>query len=299
MPDEFDKLPAFEWRDQKYPISARDATFTQDGIEHKIEYRDNEFLEQLGAGSLSFTYTLVMRQGVAKGAYKDLFVKGYPLLFAACRDHEEGVLVDPFLGEFVCAPKLWNDNTDFSKRDGADVRVEFRHSPKIDEAEDLRPITIQGVVDEAGKLDEEIKKVDWEQEPSPEPMSDVIDAITGVGAKLEANAGKVDAGLNDLAFKCEKLDHQIDRLENPNVWPLKRSARRTRAAALSLQKRAKDPSKQVVTVVNNYNRTLLVLAQEVGMTVQELILQNPSFALSPFVLAGTAVNIVKKKRAAA
>jgi hypothetical protein len=298
VPDEFDKLPPFKWRDQQYPISSRNVTFTHEGVEHKIEYRDNEFIEQLGAGSLTFTYSLVMRQGVAKGTYKDLFTTGYPLLFAAIRNREKGVLDDPFLGEFVCVPKLWDDNTDFQKRDGADVRVEFRQSPEIDEVEDLRPITIQGLASEAGLLDQAIEGVDWEQEPSPEPMTDVLDAITGVGAQIEANAGKIDAALNDLAFKAEKLDQQIDRLENPRVWPLKRSARRVRSAALALQKRAKDPTKQVVTVVNNYERAVVVLAQEVGMTVQELLQQNPQFALFPFVAAGTLVNIVKRRGAA-
>ena len=113
--DALSKLPLFEWRDQQYPILQRAVSFAHEGVAHRLQYRDNDFIEQLGPHSLTFTYTLCMRQSVAKGPYKDLFTTGYPLLFAACRDREKGVLVDPLLGEFVCVPQMWNDDLDVTR----------------------------------------------------------------------------------------------------------------------------------------------------------------------------------------
>lgn len=296
--DAIGKLPLFEWRDQKYPVMARQVSFAHEGAEHRIQYRDNDFIEQLGPHSLMFTYTIPMRQGIASGPYKDLFTVGYPLLYAAMRDREKGVLVDPVLGEFVCVPVSFSDDLDVAKRDGTDVRIEFKHAPDIDEAEDLKAITIEGLASDAGALDEELKKVNWEQLPSPEPTMDVLNSISGFGARLEQQGTRVGAALEHFAWKCEKIDMQIDALKNPNVWPLKRAVRRNRAVAVSAAKRVADPTQEIAELTTNYNRTISTLAQEVGMTVQELLEHNPSLAQNPYVPAGTPVNIlVRNKRA--
>src|SRR3954471_16280490 len=114
--DALSKLPLFSWRDQEYPLIARRVSFAHEGAEHRIQNRDGDFIDQLGAHSLIFSYTLPMRQGIASGPYKDLFTVGYPLLFAAMRDREKGVMVDPVLGEFVCTPSSWSDDMEVAKR---------------------------------------------------------------------------------------------------------------------------------------------------------------------------------------
>ncbi|UOF77301.1 DNA circularization protein N-terminus [Caudoviricetes sp.] len=296
MVDALEKLTRFSWRDQEYPITRRRVSFAHEGAEHRIQFRDNDFVQPLGAHSLFFSYTLPMRQGIAKGPYKDLFTTGYPLLFAAMRDREKGVLVDPVLGEFVCVPQTWTDAMDVAMRDGTDVEVEFKHSPDVDEIEDPKTITLQGVTSDAGALDAELSKVDWEQEPSPGPTMDALNAISGVGAQLEAQSGKVAAALEDFAYKCEKIDQQIDRLQNPDVWPLKRAVRRNRSSAVALAKRAQDPTKEIVRLVISHTRTIVSLASELNMTIEELLQQNPALARAPFVPAGTPINALKKKR---
>lgn len=297
--DAISKLPLFSWRDQEYPVLSRRVSFAHEGAEHRIQYRDGDFVDQLGAHSLIFSYTLPMRQGIATGPYKDLFTVGYPLLFAAMRDREKGVMVDPVLGEFICTPSSWTDDLDVLKRDGTDVEIEFKHAPDETEEEDLRPITVQGVASDAGALDAELKKVDWEQEPSPEPTMDALNAISGFGAQLEAQGGKVAASLEDFAYKCEKVDQQIDRLKNPDVWPLKRAVRRNRASAVALAKRAKDPTKEIVELTLSHGRTLSVLARELGMTMKDLLEQNPALARSPHVPQGQVVNALRRRGRAA
>ncbi|HTJ17831.1 MAG TPA: hypothetical protein VL494_13720 [Steroidobacteraceae bacterium] len=293
--DALSKLPFFEWRDQKYPVMSRQVSFAHEGAKHRLQYRDNDFIEQLGPHSLIFSYVLPMRQGIAVGPYKDLFTTWYPLLFAAMRDREKGVMVDPVLGEFVCTPVSWNDDMDMQKRDGTDVRVEFEHAPDADEVEDLKTINIQGLSSVAGSLDAELAKVNWEQEPSPGPTMDVLNAISGFGAQLEAQHDKFVAALEDFAYKNQKIDQQIDRLQNPDVWPLKRAVRRNRANAVSLAKRAQDPTKEIVQTTVNYGRTLSALAREVGMTTAALLEQNPALARSPFVPGGTVINVTRRR----
>lgn len=293
--DALSKLPLFEWRDQQYPVTKRTVSFAHENAQHKLQYRANDLIEQLGPHSLTFRYTLPMRQGIAKGPYKDLFTTGYPILFSAMRDRTKGVLVDPVLGEFVAVPTSWSDDLDVVMRDGTDVTIEFTHSPDEEETEDLRSITIDGLRSDAGALDAELKSVDWEQEPSPEPTIDALSAVSGFGAQLEAQGGRATAALEDFAFRCEKIDQQIDRLQNPDVWPLKRAVRRNRAVAVKAAKRAQDPTKEIVTVTLSHGRTLSVLAQEVGMTIADLLAQNPALARSPYAPKGYSVNVVKQR----
>jgi hypothetical protein len=299
MTDALSELRLFEWRDQQYPVLSRSVSFAHENAAHRLQYRNDDIIEQLGPHSLTFRYTLCMRQGVASGPYKDLFKTGYPTLFAAMRDRERGVMVDPVLGEFVCVPTSWSDELDVALRDGTNVQIELTHAPDIDDVEDLRVVTLEALGSEAGALDEELKRVDWEQEPSPEPTMDALNAISGAGAQLEAQGGKATAALEDFAYKCEKVDQQIDRLQNPDVWPLKRAVRRNRASSVELAKRAKDPTKEIVTTTINHAKALSVVAQELGLTVQQLIAQNPMLARSPFAPAGAAINApVKRVRAA-
>jgi len=297
--DALSKLPLFEWRDRQYPITERQVSFQHEGATHRLQYRDNDFIEQLGSHSLSFRYTLPLRQGIASGPYKELFTVDYPILFGDCRNRERGRLLDPVLGEVWAVPVSWSDDMDVAKRDGTDIRIEFIHSPDVDESSDLKSITIQGVGTEAGALDAELSKVDWQQEPSPEPSMDALNAISGFGAQLEAQGGKFSAALDDFAYKNEKIEQQIDRLQNPDVWPLKRAARRNRAAAADLGKRAQDPTKEIVQTTLSHGRALSVLAAEVGMSLQQLLELNPGLARSPHAPSGYVVNVARRRGRAA
>jgi hypothetical protein len=284
----------FEWRGRQYPITSRNVSFGHEGAEDRIQYRDGEFRQQLGAHSLTLRYTLPMREGIAKFPYRNLFTREYARLFADMRDRSPGLLVDPLLGPITCVPNLLDDTTDPRLRDGTDVQIEFRESPSLDDEQDLKPISIQGLGSDAGALDKEIEKVDWEQEPSPGPTADPIDAISGVGQQASAQGGKFTAALHDYAYKMEKVEDQVERLENPDVWPLVNATRRNRAVALELSERAKDPTKRVVQITNNYSRSLTAVAAAVGMSIEDLLELNNDLARSPTVEAGTVIKVFKR-----
>jgi hypothetical protein len=297
MSDLLKLLAPFEWRGRKYPVIARSVSFSHDGARHKYQYRDDEAIEQLGAQSLTFSYTLAMREDIFKGkaGYEHLFTVGYPTLFRDMRDRTRGPLVDLALGTFICVPTSFSDDMDPQKRDGTDVRVEFVHSPDPDaQFVEESPPTIQGLKSDAAAMDAELAKVDWEQEESPEPTVDPLSAISGVGAQAEAQFGKTTAALEDVAFRCAKVEQQIDRAENPDLWPLQRALRANRYNAIKASKRAKDPTKKVVQIAHGESRPLSVVAAEFGMTIEQLIQLNPSFAGRPFVPAGTPISIFKK-----
>jgi len=291
MTDVFRLLPPFQWRGRKYPVTARSVSFAHDGADHKLQYRDDEIVEQLGAQGLTFSYTVPMREGIARGPYKSLFNEGLPVLFRDVRNRSADALIDPVYGEFRCVPKSFNDDSDVNKRDGTDIRLEFKLSPELGNADPelAQTITgIQGLVSDAGALDEEVKAADWAQEPSPEGMTDVLSAINGIGQQGLAQVDKLSAALDDLAFKCEKIEKTADRAENPQNWPLRNSARRDREAALRLKRRlAEDPARKIVRVTRRTATTVSSLAAELGMSVVDLIKLNPALARSPIVRPGT------------
>lgn len=296
MTDVLKLLQAFEWRGQRYPLLARSVSFSHDGARHKFQFQDDEFIEQLGAQSLTFGYTIPLREDIAKGGYTDLFLRGYPTLFRDMRNREPGFLVDPILGRFRCVPTSFSDEVDVNKRDGTDVRVEFIHSPDPAAAEQAQPPpTLGGISTDAGKLDAELELVNWEQEPSPEPTTDPLNLVAGIGGQIQANQGKVVAALNDFADRCEKADAALERVENPDYTPLQAALRRNRMNAIDAAKRAQDPTKTIVRIARNQSRGVSTVAAEFGMTVEDLIKLNPSLARSPFVPAGTVINVYKRK----
>lgn len=297
MTDALSKLPRFSFRGIEVPITGtRTASFAHEHARHSLTYRDGEIVEATGAKNWTFSYTFPMRQDIAKGPYKNLYSVVLPQLIAAVRDRSAGELVDPELGLFMARPTQLTSELDVTKRDGTDLRVEFVHSPEL-EAVDLEVV---GFLDagslstEGGLLDEQIELVDWEQEPSPEPTADIFSAIDGIGRQIEFAGNKLDAKLHDVAFRLEKIESTVDRLENPKVWPLKRSSRRLREAVVRLKNRGDDPVKRIITVTQRYAKGLSEVAAENGMGVAELLKLNPSLAKLGTVPINAAVRVFAK-----
>ncbi len=294
MPDVLSLLPPFEWRGAKYPVTRRRVSFRHEGVTHTIQYRDFEFIEQLGAHELTFSYTLPMRESIARGPYKNLFTVGLAVLTRDTLNREPGTLMDPILGQFRCVPKAFDDETDVLKRCGTDVSVEFTHTPELT-AEDpaIKDLSgVAGLTSEAGALDKEVAKADWRQEPTPEPSVDILQAVDGVLAQGMAQIQKASAALHDFAFKMEKLEVSCDRAENPQNWGIRDSARRNREAAIRLDRRlTESPGQKLRRITLNSVRLISDLAREVGMTLEELLKLNPGMERLPYIPAGMLVTV--------
>ncbi len=296
MTDALASLPRLSFRGIVVPVTGgRDAGFSHEDVAHKFIYRDNEFLEALGARGWTFSYTIPMRQDIARGPYSNLYTEVLPRFIAACRDTEPGELVDPELspiyGSFRVKPTSLTSQLDVNKRDGTDIRVEFVHAPEFDDL-DSDVDGAQSIADlatQAGLLDGEVLVVDWEQEVPPEPSLDPLTAIDSIGRQLDRNVNKVSAKFDDAAFRLEKIEKTFDRLENPQTWGVRRSTRRLRSAVIRSKQRADDPLKRIVTVAQRFNTTATAIALEHGMTLQELLRLNPGIAATPIVLAGTTI----------
>ena len=300
MTDVLKLLPPLMWRSKQYPTTARRAFFRHEGVDHIVQYRDFEFVEQLGAHGLMFSYTIPAREEVARGPYSHLF-EALPVLFQDMLNREAESLTDPVYGNFRCVPVSYDESTDPNKRDGADVQVEFRFSPDLaNEDPNLKDLSgIAGIKSSAGRLDEEVAKADWRQEPSPEPTVDVLQAADGVVSRGLAEVDRAAAALDDFAFKLRKIEDACDRAENPQNWAIRDSARNTRESTIRLRRRlAEDPATKLRNITARTQMLLTDLAKEVGMTLEDLLRLNPGLARLPYVRAGTPVTVRATQRAA-
>lgn len=290
MSDVLATLPPFEWREQRYPVLARSVSFAHESVQHKLQYRNGELIEQTGARNLTFSYTLALRTGIAKGPYRDLFTVGLPRLLADCRNREAGNLKDPIYGEFACVPVSFTDESDPGRRDGTDIKVEFLHSPEETDDEQFADApSPQGLTSEAGALEQELSLIDWEQEPSPEGTTDTLSAVSGLFGQIDRNGEKIVAAMNDFAYRCEKVENSLDRLENPEHWHARQAVRRNRLAAKDIGDRAARPDRSIRRVLVRTKRTIQSVALELNITTQELLAANPFLARLPFVPANTQV----------
>jgi hypothetical protein len=290
-----------QWRGQKYPCIARSVSFRHEGARQTIQYRDGDFVEQLGTHDLTFAYTFAMDEDVARGPYKNLFVTGVPQLFADAKNREPGELFDPVHGTFRCVPVVYSEEAEVGKRSGMPVRVEFLHSPDPDEVDPQvadNMSDLQGLIADAGALDEEVARADWAQEPAPEPSQDPLNAISGVGQQGLAQIDKFTAGLEDFAFKMEKIEATADKAENPQNWQIRDTARRHREAAIRLQRRVlESPVTKLKSLTIKTATLVSQVAKEAAMPLEDLMSLNGGLARSPFVKPGTVV-IVRQPKAA-
>jgi hypothetical protein len=294
MTDALEQLPPFEWRGRQYPVLDRKVGFAHENAPHKIQYQNGALVDMTGAQNLTFRYVLAMREDIGISRYEDLFSSGLIPLFNDCLLRTAGILVDPVYGRFRCAPQSYDEETDNNKRDGTDVTVEFQRAPELDEALAIeQPDGLQGLAGNAFDMDAEVNSVDWQQVPSPGPLVDIFDLASGVLGQIGARRDQISNKLEDLAFRMNKVDKAADDLENPKVWPLKRAARNTRAAAIDLQQHL-NPGKRIVSVTKNYAVGLTGFAAEVGMTVQDVLKLNPSLALSPRIRSGFPVLVYQR-----
>jgi len=293
MTDVFKHLDPLKWRGLVLPLTARSVSFAHEDARHKFQYKDGEFIDSTGAKNWTFSYTIPFREDIATGPYLNLFTETMPKFIEACRNRSRGPLWDPVLGYFDAKCVSFSATSDVNRRDGDDIQVEFVHAPEIDvlALDEFSVSSLKGLETDVRALDEEVEKIDWEQEAPPEPLVNPIAAISGLGRQVEQQGNKLSATLDDTAARCEDLEQTIDRLENPQTWELRRSSRRTRDSAYQLKERLKDPQRKVVTVTLRYAQTVSEVANNFSMTVVELMQLNPLFARTPGVKANTPVNI--------
>jgi LysM repeat protein len=96
--------------------------------------------------------------------------------------------------------------------------------------------------------------------------------------------------MNDLAFRCEKIETTIDKVTDPRNWPFRRDSRRVRDAAIQAAK-YQDPSTILVPVTIGFAKTLSAVAADLGVTIETLLATNPVLARNPFVKKGTIVRV--------
>jgi hypothetical protein len=289
-------LPRFSWRRLEYPLAGRSVGFAHDTVPHKLEFRNGEFHDQTGARGMVFNYTIPMREGIAVGPYRNLFARMLTQLLKDFQDKTPGDLIDPVYGVKRCVPGEWRDDTDPRKRDGTDLQLSFVHDPdinKVDPETNKQLVSLSGVQSESGALDQELKTISWEQEPSPEPTVDIFGAVSGFSSQITNEADRVAAALDDLTFRLEKTEASLDKLENPQNWRARDSVRRHREAVTRVAKNYGNPNKKIQQVTTNAIKTVSVVAAEAGMTVLELIKLNPKLARAPVVGAGTVIRTAR------
>lgn len=298
MTDVLINLPRLKWRGITYPVIDRSISFLHENVDHRIQYRANDFPEPIGPHSFLFKYSIPMREDLARNIYGSLFNEGLPLLVRDMRNKEPGDLLDPVLGTYRCIPVSYTETTSVDKRDGTDVQVEFLHAPRIGDSDPELPPTILGVavsVAESGMGDQDLAKRDWNQEPSPDGVTDILSAINGIGRQGLRQVDKLASQLDSLSLKMQKIEDTADAAENPQNWRIRESARRLHLDIIDAKNRlTEDPVAKVKRLTVRVNTTLSSLASTVGMTLLELITLNPSLSRSPVIKSGAVIYVKKK-----
>jgi hypothetical protein len=295
------KLQRASWRNLEFPVTQSSYAFTQEQAQHRYIFRDDKLIESVGRENPTYTYTIPFREDIVKGPYKNLFRTVYPKFLAACQDRSRGTLIDPVHGSVPAKCVSLREIRDPNRRDGVDVEVEFIRAPAENQL-GVPPeivISIEGAKVQGRRFDEAIKKIDWKQYEPPEPTMNPLDIVAAVGTQVELTTSRITAALADTAERLERAVETIDKLRNPDLAPMRLQARRTQVAVLELEQRT-DPTglHPVSRVRTAVDRSISVVARELGMTVAQLVQLNPALARSPLVPAGTVLKTFATDNAA-
>jgi hypothetical protein len=211
------------------------------------------------------------------------------------RNKNPGELHDPRFGIVRCVPVDWDEEWDPDRRDGADIVISFVEAPEFDESQDTTEIpTIEGLNSAAGFMDGEIERVDWQQELPPERTVNPLQAIGGVAAQVQDGANRNLNALEKFIAQTEDVEKQVDALEDPNTFSLKRRSRRARDQAHRTRQRLGDPQGRLVRVTTTYAQSLSEVAANMHVSLSELLRVNTDLIGLTEVPAGTEIRAPRR-----
>lgn len=297
MTDVLKGLQTASWRGLEFPIVSGEYGFTHEQVEQKYTFKDEALIESQGRKNQTFKYVIPFSENIAKGPFKSLYVEAFPKFLNSCLDRSAGILETPDLGAFQakCVEFTFSLDPDVH-RDGVWATISWIHAPAQDDyVTDLAflPPTLENVVSEAGALDQLLVGVNWQQEPVPEPTTDVFGAITGTLDQLNRNVNKIAATIQKGAFKLNKMNDSLDRLSDTRNSPVKRAVLNLQHSLLRTSRNLGRTDKRIRKHVTSDAIGLTVLASQLQVTVADILTLNPDLAKRPRVAANTVVKYFK------
>lgn len=292
MPDIFKSLQRLSWRGIELPITSRRCERAHDVVRHPLVYSNGELLEDTGSKNWIFTYTIPFRESIASGPYKQLYTRVLIEKFIpAYADCTRGPLIDPAYGPFTCKPISYVSETDVDKRDGEDITVVFEEAPEQDKESELTStLSNTWAASEAGALDEAIIAIPQAPELDLPKLKNPLDAIAGVLSQARNYVDQIAATMDDVSSRCERIESEIDKLEDVRNSPIVRSVKRLHRNVERIKERASNPLGSIVAFVASVDTTLSVVAGKHGMSLQQLLDINPHAPM--LVKAGTSVRVI-------
>ena len=296
MTDQLKLLPPFTWRDVQYPVVRRSMNFSHESVEHKWQRRNGDFVEQTGAHNPVYSYDIPMRADLLdRLGYGNIFAEGLQQLLDDCRDKKPGELFDPRYGLLTCVPTSFTDDLDAAKRDGTDIRVEFKHAPES-EFDDIA-LTPISAISEAESLAVEATALqvseEEAQEISPNNSIKLTDALRGLaqtGQAILATPADIRAEVGKIAFWAKEIEDVVEQSVSPDAILTRHRARETRDRASRVLENGLQ-IRPVRTELTQRAQSLSSLAAEFKVDFQAFLSANSALASRPIVPVGTLVVI--------
>lgn len=292
MTDLVRNLQPASWRGIAFPVVTREFGFSHEQARHRYIYRNEQIIDSIGRENPTWTYQIPFREGITVAPWSALFTEVYPGFLAACMDSSMGVLEDPIHGAAEAKCASLREMLAANRRDGVDVEATFVYSPDPDTLSlDLAAnmALLAGMTDDAKRLDSELTQVDWEQEEPPPALSDPFAAIGGVADQIQGGFDRVNAKLDDVAWRADKTIRSIDRLKQPKLAPIRQRVRRLQDTARRARTVAAGDGRKVRHLTVAATVDVITLAARVRNTTDELIGLNGFLVGVVSVRKGTVV----------
>ena len=195
----------------------------------------------------------------------------------------------------TCVPTSFTDDLDAAKRDGTDIRVEFKHAPES-EFDDIA-LTPISAISEAESLAVEATALqvseEEAQEISPNNSIKLTDALRGLaqtGQAILATPADIRAEVGKIAFWAKEIEDVVEQSVSPDAILTRHRARETRDRASRVLENGLQ-IRPVRTELTQRAQSLSSLAAEFKVDFQAFLSANSALASRPIVPVGTLVVI--------
>ena len=317
----FEQLLQLQWKGVPFPTSQFSLELRHDLARHKYPDRDGENIEETGRAALQFTASIPFLNGATPGkgeTWGILYPTGWRLFMDVAKEGATGSLIHPELGPIWAKLEQCRTTWTADRRDGVVVECTWLETVPSGEANSGflagRPSPIAEVLLSALDLDAQLGTVTppFPTLPVYKPdfastmrsLTSVTDQISLASQRGVGQLGAIQYRVNALQTSIENvqaspattvkavlaLAQQNAKLaQSVLLWPIRNSLEQMRSAANDLKQVIGTTGKPVKTYVTQIDMSLGAIAQNLGVTIGDVIALNPQACSSAVVKALTSI----------
>jgi len=321
MPDIYERLLPFAWRDIQVPTGSHKLRLRHDLVQHKRPGQNGAPIEDMGTAPLELSAKIpFLTQGAGSPGKTENFGTAplYPdvwrAFFAACQKGATGILQHPELGRLKCKVESFECSWEPEPRDGVQAEVSWLETLVDGDNTLAQPSPLASAQSAAVALDLALAFPIPSMPTAPASVpqipnfpkvpvyqttfSDLMRSIQAIGDQSSALIRRAANPLDTIAYRCQAIIASLNRIDSALNWAVKRNAQILLSAVTDLRMVLLISKREIGLYPVPATATLASIAQAIpGALLGEVMALNSGLLSAPVVPKATIVRYYLPKAA--